>query len=197
MKRLFLAVLIGGLCVYLGYRLFLEVKTKTDSEGKFVLPMGISIYLSRVGPGVFFALFGAFIVAYSIASPLTVKDGDYNLSPSPTNYGEISYMTGKSIEGDTEGLSTNRQQIIADLKTIGRLESVLREYHESGKVDLSKGLVSDNLLTLPRVKRLMMFSVWDEKQWGDRGIFVQWIDKGMPKEIPDEIMKATEYYNPY
>src|SRR5262245_63937053 len=61
-----LAVFIGGLSMFLGYHLFLNLPNPTtDSEGKVMLPGGISIYLSRVGPGVFFALFGAIVVGMS------------------------------------------------------------------------------------------------------------------------------------
>lgn len=61
-----LAIAIGGLAVYLGYRLFLALPEQANSEGKVVLPGNISVYLSRVGPGAFFALFGAIVVASSL-----------------------------------------------------------------------------------------------------------------------------------
>src|SRR4051812_39391121 len=57
-----LGVVIGGMSVYLGYSLFTKLPDKTDSSSKLILPGGISIWLSRVGPGLFFALFGAAIV---------------------------------------------------------------------------------------------------------------------------------------
>ena len=60
------AVVIGGLSVYLGYRLFLHIPEQKEGEGKIDLPGGISIFVTRVGPGVFFALFGAVIVAFSV-----------------------------------------------------------------------------------------------------------------------------------
>ena len=69
-----LGLLSGALCVVLGYRLFIMLPEKTDSSGKLVLPGGVSIWLSRVGPGIFFALFGAAIVAYSFASTVRVTD---------------------------------------------------------------------------------------------------------------------------
>ena len=50
-----LGLLSGALCVVLGYRLFINLPEKTDSAGKVVLPGGVSIWLSRVGPGIFFA----------------------------------------------------------------------------------------------------------------------------------------------
>ena len=61
-----LSVLIGGLSIYLGYRLFLKIPQQTDSSGKIILPGGISIFLSRVGPGVFFSLFGTLVVGLSL-----------------------------------------------------------------------------------------------------------------------------------
>src|SRR5438445_13716606 len=70
-ERLF-GLLAGALCVVLGDRLFINLPEKTDSSGKLVLPGGVSIWLSRVGPGIFFALFGAAIVAYSFASTVKV-----------------------------------------------------------------------------------------------------------------------------
>src|SRR5712675_1792556 len=74
MTERLLGLLAGALCVVLGYRLFINLPDKVDSNGKVVLPGGISIWLSRVGPGVFFALFGAAIVGYSFASTVRVTD---------------------------------------------------------------------------------------------------------------------------
>ena len=76
-----LGLLSGALCVVLGYRLFINLPEKTDSSGKVVLPGGVSIWLSRVGPGIFFALFGAAIVAYSFASTVRVTN-EQNVAPS-------------------------------------------------------------------------------------------------------------------
>ena len=72
-ERLF-GLLAGGLCVVLGYQLFIRLPEKADSSGKIILPGGVSIWLSRVGPGIFFALFGVAIVAYSFASAVRVTD---------------------------------------------------------------------------------------------------------------------------
>src|SRR6516225_4934007 len=69
-----LDVLIGGISIYLGYRLFLALPEKTDSNGKFVLPGNISVHLSRVGPGIFFALFGAIVVALSLHDSIQYRD---------------------------------------------------------------------------------------------------------------------------
>ena len=70
-----LSVAIGGLSIVLGYRLFLALPTQRDSEGSFKLPWNISVALTRVGPGVFFALFGAAVVALGLHSAVSVTSG--------------------------------------------------------------------------------------------------------------------------
>jgi len=57
-------VALAGLLIYLGYKLFLQIPDNTDSEGKVVLPGGVSIYLTLIGPGAFLALFGTAILIY-------------------------------------------------------------------------------------------------------------------------------------
>jgi hypothetical protein len=60
------AVLFGGMAIYLGYRLFLLVPDRRGGEGRFTFPWDVSVVLARVGPGVFFALFGALVVGTSL-----------------------------------------------------------------------------------------------------------------------------------
>ena len=59
-------VLIGGMAIYLGYRLFLAVKAEAEGEAKISLPHDVTVMVSRVGPGVFFALFGSMVVIASL-----------------------------------------------------------------------------------------------------------------------------------
>ncbi|MGH7901241.1 MAG: hypothetical protein ACRENZ_05830, partial [Thermodesulfobacteriota bacterium] len=61
-----IVVVSGALSIYLGYRLFLVNPERDESTGRFKLPGGISIYMTRVGPGVFFTLFGAAVIAFSL-----------------------------------------------------------------------------------------------------------------------------------
>ena len=71
-----IAVLIGGGSIYLGYRLFMALpELSADGEGKFELPGGVSIYVSRVGPGIFFALFGTALVGLAFINVLTWQPG--------------------------------------------------------------------------------------------------------------------------
>ncbi|MFQ5627503.1 MAG: hypothetical protein ACE5I1_01985 [bacterium] len=56
-----LAVAIAGVSIYLGYKLFGMIPHIQVGEGKINFPGG-SVHLFRTGPGVFFALFGCFII---------------------------------------------------------------------------------------------------------------------------------------
>src|SRR5260370_41555829 len=76
-----LAVGITGLSIYLGYSLFLHIPDQRDSEGRVRLPGGISIFLSRVGPGAFFALFGAFVVGLSFYYSAAYSKSVYTRPP--------------------------------------------------------------------------------------------------------------------
>jgi hypothetical protein len=58
------AVMIGGMAIYLGYRLFFTIDGGAGNA-RVSLPGDVTIMISRVGPGVFFALFGTLVVAAS------------------------------------------------------------------------------------------------------------------------------------
>src|SRR4051794_33806218 len=68
-----LAVMIGGLSIFLGYRLFIKLPERTDSSGKLVLPGGISVFVSRVGPGVFFCVFGVVVLVMALQNGLQLN----------------------------------------------------------------------------------------------------------------------------
>jgi len=66
-------VSLGGiLSVYLGYRLFIVASVNTDSGGSFKSAL-FSASLTKVGPGVFFALFGAYVMATSVTTQIDIK----------------------------------------------------------------------------------------------------------------------------
>ncbi|MFZ2525868.1 MAG: hypothetical protein WAW87_11225 [Candidatus Ferrigenium altingense] len=70
-----LIVLGGILCIYFGYKLFYVTKTK---QGDFKIKTGqnYELSLSDVAPGVFFALFGAGVLVFSLTNGITIKPGD-------------------------------------------------------------------------------------------------------------------------
>ena len=81
-----IAVLLGGLAVYYGFRLFLVVPVETSGNGKIQLP-GISVVLVKAGPGLFFAAFGALVIVTSFLRPIKlpgVYEGAIEVPPTVT-----------------------------------------------------------------------------------------------------------------
>lgn len=73
-------VAAATLAIWCGYRLFEKV---VSSDAELVAQgKGFKFRLLRVGPGVFFALFGCAVLAWSVASPVMLKDarGERQLS---------------------------------------------------------------------------------------------------------------------
>jgi len=54
-------VAVAALCIWLGYRLFQSLPAEHSAGGTLTLPSA-KLVMSKVGPGVFFALFGALVL---------------------------------------------------------------------------------------------------------------------------------------
>jgi hypothetical protein len=85
-------VLAAALSVWLGYRLFsLVVADRGSFDGKFG---EWQIKLQRIAPGVFFALFGAAILAFALNVPFEYKPGTRNDSKGTGAVVGWSYSAG-------------------------------------------------------------------------------------------------------
>ena len=177
-----IAVLIGGLSMYLGYRLFLNMREQPDSEGHFSLPGGISIYLTRVGPGVFFALFGAIVIALSLYTTVTFRE------TSTASTVEFSGAGQTDDEEDRQGVEVERSQLKQDIFFLNRtLPSILPS-------DMSADEQVDVKLAVPRIKLGLMKTVWDE-DWGDYKRFEDLALLDALDTASKEIKRAAiEYY---
>lgn len=72
-----LAVVIGGLAIYFGYRLFLAVPDQQgEGRAELTLAKDKRLLLTRIGPGTFFALFGTAVVVSSYYFPVALTDAD-------------------------------------------------------------------------------------------------------------------------
>ena len=173
-----LGLLSGALCVVLGYRLFINLPEKTDSSGKVVLPGGVSIWLSRVGPGIFFALFGAAIVAYSFASTVRVTN-EQSVMPSPASSDapattvalrrqEIAAMSAGAAKADT------KEQMLIDLRiSMTDLNTAIDRLGRDVAPPERDRLVAG----LQNTKVLLLRSAWIPT-WGDPARFQSWINSG-------------------
>jgi hypothetical protein len=204
----FANVLIGALAIYLGYKLFMNLPERREEkkgEMKLMLPGDISVYVSRVGPGVFFALFGTAVVLMSFvstlqidtqkgtASSITASDST-RPSGAPAKPGtsvSLSYVSGE-VEADR--FSTDRAAVQRDLAALRGLEAALNDYVDTGKGPRIEASEANTLLnTLQRVKRSLLLSVWDDK-WGNSQLFSQWVQQGAMSPPPAGLEDAAAMF---
>jgi len=199
-ERLF-GLLAGALCVVLGYHLFLRLPDKADSSGKVILPGGVNIWLSRVGPGIFFALFGAGIVAYSFASTVRVTTEQTGLparaANAPAGAGgpviaasarqEISAMSdrsgGRGKREDREEQLTYLRLAMANLNAA--IERLQRDTTPPERDRLVAGLQG--------AKMLLLRGNWDAA-WGDPARFQTWINSGAVLPAPSGMDEPAGFY---
>lgn len=184
-----IATLLGGFFSWLGFRLFLDVTSKENSSGEFKLPSGVGVQLTRVGPGVFFALFGAAIVCYSFHSQVTIDRTETRIGKPhgsivanskrqpdehpPTSAGEEKVrktFTGLAEEDQAsqQDLLFRRNECREYIVFVNRLNTYLE----------TKGEVSelrDYKRILPQIKLAVVEDVWG-KDWGSWTAFQDWVN---------------------
>lgn len=189
-----LVVLFGGLAIVLGYRLFLHVPERAEGAGKVTLPGGVSIFLTRLGPGAFFALFGATVIALSFRFTLShsteglVPAGATAVDSLPVSaYREQTTYISQGPALDLETRAIERAQLRGHLFLLNRLDGLLRS-------DLGPEQRADLESALPRIKLAAMRSVWSE-DWGDFARFRQWVEQeGASGPPPDGLAQAAAFF---
>lgn len=186
-----LAVIIGGICIYLGYRLFLHMPEEKDGETKLKLPGGISIFITRVGPGVFFALFGAAVVALSlyygiVYSKAESAESAETVASAGTQTFYRGIMSGLSEESEDDR-QANRLKLALEIEFLNSLP---------GQSDggLSEAKRRDLAVRVTTIKLALMKSLWGP-EWGDYDYFVVWAEGGGVDPVPEELKPAAEYYH--
>ncbi|NIT59507.1 MAG: hypothetical protein GWN00_25805 [Aliifodinibius sp.] len=192
-----IAVLIGAFCVYLGYKLFDKLPEKSDGSGKAVLPGGISIYLSRVGPGVFFALFGAVIIIYSIITQVTINDpmfATYASDQDSTGIHQITYFGNQEGIIDSTEIEKYRYDTRDYILKLNHLTTFLNKGISDKSAKFDEQLVTDINIMMPEIKHILMARVWAE-DWGDYKSFKRWVKNKNYSDYPDAIKTAAEIFN--
>lgn len=179
-----IAVAIGGMSILLGYRLFLALPQQRDSSGEVKLPWNISVVLARVGPGVFFALFGAAVVALSLheavstASERTVgASGELTETVSTSGIGENAATGG-------ETLSVRRLRVTEQIQFLNAAPS---------RSDLGVADKQAAAEQIAAIKLSLMQTVW-ASDWGDAGAFKVWVEDGAADPVPTSLRQAAAFY---
>ena len=191
-----LAVVIGGISIYLGYRLFIKLPEQKDSEGKLVLPGDISIFFSRVGPGVFFSLFGAAVVVVSLQHGLELDLANKATvtaeSSEKTANMKVRYMGGGAGEPDPAKRDALRAEARRTIAELNKLPAMLAS-------DVSASRRTDVAQAVRESKLALIGMVWDA-DWGDFPKFRNWVNDGetdpAPPGLSPEAVKAFRQTRP-
>jgi hypothetical protein len=195
-----LSILIGGMLVYFGYRLFLSLPAKGGRDGgsgEFSLGRGSKMKLSKVGPGVFFAIFGAGLIAYSFAKPMKVNIPSAGPSapnspstpnaPSASKPGTttvaaagFSYIGAVSAPGTVEDRARMRTEAQEDIIA---LNHALDRADASERPQLERAVV--------KAKVALMEPLWAE-DWGELKDFRDWLAKG--GTASEKTQSAVDYF---
>ena len=183
-----LGVLIGAGLVYLGYRLFLDVPAKRGSaggSGDFSIAGGNKIKLSKVGPGVFFALFGAGLVVFSLTRSVSLTTTG---NPAPTETGStakspvasVKFIGATGLPSNDEERARRREEIAAD---IAALNQAVERANPAERDALQRAIQKSKLA--------LMEPLWSD-DWGDLADFRDWLETGAAP--PDDSKRAVEFF---
>jgi len=193
-----IVVVSGALSIYLGYRLFLVNPERDESTGKFKLPGGISIYMTRVGPGVFFTLFGAAVIAFSLkqgieysenitSSLLQNQKAWETLTSEPSKQRRYSGV-GPVPEGKEPSISGEERNDI--LHTVRKLNEFVSDIPAS----LSPAKQIDYSSAVEKAKVCLMQEAWDLDKWGEFSQFNIWLQGGGQSPPADSISEPVRYF---
>lgn len=186
-----LVVLAGALAIYLGYRLFIDMPNAERGSGKVNLPGGISIFLSRVGPGIFFSLFGAVVIGLSFQYGITFTDtqGRVPIEVADAAPMERSWsgVAPAPVPAAAPIESFERERVVAIVATLNRIEAALpADMKPTDRVNL--------MYALRDARKRLLVSVWDAENWGDAAAFQDWVQANEPNPPPQSIATAAELY---
>jgi len=177
-----LLVLAGALAIYLGYRLFLAIPAADRSEGRVSLPGGVSIFLTRIGPGVFFALFGCALIGYSVSQPIDVTVPVGLAATRSADAGGAISRAEAHYRGFGEGTPPT--------PAVGGLEArtvlaQLNGYVEDMRQRLARPAADELAAAVRAAKLAVMERDW-KPEWGEREAFVRWVNAGAEGDPPVE-----------
>jgi hypothetical protein len=189
-----LAIGAGLLSIYLGFRLFLALPEVERGAGRIKLPGGISIYLTRVGPGVFFSLFGSAIIALSFYFGVAASETSEGVPAANQVAGGGTVSTQRSFTGaaadaagsDSQSRQVERATVERMIRDLNRVPALMRDDLAPRDRDLVQ--------TLDQTKMRLMREVWDAETWGDYGAFERWWRAGAGAEPPPQSAAAVAVF---
>jgi hypothetical protein len=194
MERL-IAILLGGVAIVLGYRLFMNVPQSTESSAEADIPGKIKIILTRIGPGVFFALFGAGIVWASYHYQVTVAAKEDmaamvkadSLKRDSTRQAITQHVAYNGLGMATPDPLNYEEQAGAVRQTL-RVLNQLRDLVPANRQPQNFG-------SAVRASKLSIIrSIWQTDKWGDYAGFDAWVSRGARPPVPTVFEEPYELF---
>jgi len=168
----------GVLLCVLGYRLFARVPT-ADSGADISMATHLKLNFTKIGPGVFFALFGAAVLVQALANPLRLeRQAGAVQGAAPA----ASAASASQAAAAGERLMITGATATSVAVTMPPLDEAALTRHlrfANGLTDLLKpGLAMDRRVAFENSQRELKLSLmragW-QPDWGDRAAFETWV----------------------
>jgi hypothetical protein len=189
-----LVIAAGIVAIWIGYRLFVLMPARDDGESKLELPGGISIFISRVGPGVLFALFGAALIAYAATKPISFEQSGAIAEPGKSVSGSPTIKLQTMSAASTASANAHPNvppQSLTRAAALAMINTWLRE--TTAGVD--QRAIGQRTMAAREAKLAIMREVWEPTQWGAYDSFHQWvIEQGAQGEPPAANAQAARAY---
>lgn len=171
-----IAVAIGGLAIYFGYRLFLAApEVHGEGQAELSLAKDTRLLITRVGPGTFFALFGTAVVVASYYFPVTTSGaGGYS------GLGE----QGVAAAGPLVVPAPPPPEADALRRTIA-LINASQDLEGSGASAAERAAIAARA----REAKLALMNAGWQRDWGDPVEFPIWLDQ-VPRPSRPEFERA-------
>lgn len=156
MAERILAVAIGGVAIYLGYRLFFHLPFDRSDQGELELP-GLKIVLSRVGPGVFFAAFGTLVLYYSLTNEVSFNDLEGFVGAS-------AGVASQPLPPEAAATPQQRSKALTSIEMLNCADRLLSRDADA------QGLGDQLSLAIRDAKRALMLAAWNPEDWGSTDV---------------------------
>ncbi len=165
-----IAVSIGGLAIWLGARLFLAVPDQAaDGSAQLSLSQHQRVILTRIGPGVFFALFGTILVFSSFFFSVKTPDGFTGFQPQARQ----AAVAPATVAGETRIAPLDLGSAIQMMRFLNEAEQRLNQGSEESERNW-------NAIQFRNVKAALLKRAWDPA-WGPPDLFLDWLREEPPR----------------
>lgn len=159
-----IAVLVGGLAIWLGFRLFLAIPDqRAEGEAELSFSKDRRLLVTRIGPGTFFALFGTAIVVSSYFFEVRTRDYSGFLAQGPPALSSFSAEAAGSVG------AAGRMPLEDAIVLIGFLneaEARLAEHTEAFEHNWDE-------TQFRNARTAILLRAW-QAEWGDPQGFAEW-----------------------